>query len=385
MRGSSAPPEGEGVEVNAATRMAAAFCSVLRGSGVEVSLNRTRSFIEALGRVGIDSRGSVYWAGRATLLGDPEAIEVYDRAFAVFWEGRSSVVRPAEQPPPVQVTLATDEDSDDSDGGAGDGEEPDGPVIHVRYSDVEVLRHKDFAECGAEELEELRRLMDELRFLVPTRPSRRLVPTGRRTRRPDLRRTVRRAMATGGEPLRREFRHPDRRPRRVILLVDVSGSMEAYARVLLRFAHAVILGRTRVEAFTIGTRLTRVTRELASLDPDAAMKAAAASVRDWSGGTRLGDTLREFNDRWAVRGMARGAVVVILSDGWDRGDPTVLAEQMQRLHRVTHRLVWVNPLKHTPGYAPLARGMAAALPHVDRFLEGHALDSLEKLVAVISD
>ncbi len=376
---------GAGTEVNAAARLAAAFCSVLRGAGVDVSLNRTQSFLEALSRVGVADRSSVYWAGRATLLGDPESIEVYDRAFAVFWEGRRSHGRPPEEPPPIQVTLATDEDSDDSDGGGTEDTEPDGPVIHVRYSDVEVLRHKDFAECEPGELEELRRLMDEFRYRVPTRPSRRLVPTRRRTRRPDLRRTVRRAMSTGGEPIRREFRFPDRRPRRVILLVDVSGSMEAYARVLLRFAHAVIVGRTRVEAFTIGTRLTRVTRELASLDPDAAMKAAAASVQDWSGGTRLGDTLREFNDRWAVRGMARGAVVVILSDGWDRGDPTLLAEQMQRLHRVTHRLVWVNPLKHTPGYAPLARGMAAALPHVDRFLEGHALDSLENLVAVISD
>ncbi len=376
---------GAGADVTPATRIAAAFCSVLRGAGVEVSLNRTQSFLEALTRVGVGDRASVYWAGRATLLGDPESIEVYDRAFAVFWEHRRSSGRPVEEPPPIQVTLATDEESEDADSGDGEEEQPDGPVIHLRYSDVEVLRHKDFAECEPAELEELRRLMDEFRYRVPTRPSRRLVATSRRSRRPDLRRTVRRAMATGGEPVRREFRRPDRRPRRVILLVDVSGSMEAYARVLLRFAHAVIMGRTRVEAFTIGTRLTRVTRELASLDPDAAMKAAAASVQDWSGGTRLGDTLREFNDRWAVRGMARGAVVVVLSDGWDRGDPTVLAEQMQRLHRVTHRLVWVNPLKHTPGYAPLARGMAAALPHVDRFLEGHALDSLENLVAVISD
>ena len=160
--------------------------------------------------------------------------------------------------------------------------------------------------------------------------------------------------------------------------------MEPYARALVRFAHATVVGRTRVEAFAIGTRLTRITRELSSRDPDAALRAASAAVADWSGGTRLGATLREFNDSWGLRGMARGAIVVLLSDGWDRGEPEVLAEQMERLHRVSYRQVWVNPLKHTPGYAPLARGMAAALPHTDEFIEGHSFESPEQLAAVVS-
>ena len=169
-----------------------------------------------------------------------------------------------------------------------------------------------------------------------------------------------------------------------MLLVDVSGSMEAHARALLRFAQIVVAGGTRVEAFAIGTRLTRLTRELSSRDPDAAMRAASSAVVDWSGGTRLGACLREFNDQWGVRGLARGATVVVLSDGWDRGEPELLGAEVERLHRITHRLVWVNPLKATPGYEPLARGMAAALPHVDLFLEGHSLASLEDLAEVIS-
>ncbi len=173
------------------------------------------------------------------------------------------------------------------------------------------------------------------------------------------------------------------KPRRMVLLLDVSGSMESYARALIRFLHASVAGRPRVEAFALGTHLTRLTRELSSRDPDRALTAAGEAVTDWSGGTRLGDGLRDFNDEWGCRGMARGAVVVILSDGWDRGDPAEMDEQMRRLHRAAHRVVWVNPLKASPGYQPLARGMAAALPHVDDFLEGHSLESLEILAALV--
>jgi uncharacterized protein with von Willebrand factor type A (vWA) domain len=161
--------------------------------------------------------------------------------------------------------------------------------------------------------------------------------------------------------------------------------MEPYARALIRFLHAAMVGRRDVEAFALGTRLTRLTRELSTRDPDAALARAAVAVTDWSGGTRLGDGLRSFNDNWGVPGMARGATVVILSDGWDRGEPSVMEEQMGRLHRVAHQVVWVNPLKASPGYVPIARGMAAALPHVDRFVEGHSLDSLRSLAQVLAD
>jgi uncharacterized protein len=171
-----------------------------------------------------------------------------------------------------------------------------------------------------------------------------------------------------------------------VVLLDVSGSMEPYARALARFAHAAVAARRRgqVEVFALGTRVTRITRELSTHDPDEALRRAGGAVADWAGGTRLGDGLRRFNDRWGVRGLARGAVVVILSDGWDRGDPTVLGDELARLRRVAYRLVWVNPLKASPGYAPLARGMAAALPHVDEFVEGHSVASLEALGEVIA-
>ncbi|MGH9093876.1 MAG: vWA domain-containing protein, partial [Acidimicrobiales bacterium] len=202
---------------------------------------------------------------------------------------------------------------------------------------------------------------------------------------PDLRVTMRRALRTDGEPVRAGRRAPSRRPRRTVIVADVSGSMEPYARAVLRFAQVAVAARGpgRVEAFALGTRLTRLTREMEGRDPDAALRRATASVADWSGGTRLGDGLRVFNDRWGTRGMARGAVVVIVSDGWDRGDPEQLAAEMGRLQRVAHRVVWVNPLKASPGYAPLARGMAAALPYVDEFVEGHSLASLQGLAVLI--
>jgi uncharacterized protein with von Willebrand factor type A (vWA) domain len=225
--------------------------------------------------------------------------------------------------------------------------------------------------------------MSQLRLVGSPRRSLRLTQSAASTRRPDLRRTVRAAMRAGGEPMRRHHLQPSTRHRRLVLLLDVSGSMEPYARALIRFVHAAVAGRQKVEAFALGTRLTRLTRELSSRDPDEALSNAATRVSDYGGGTRLGDGLRVFNDEWGQRGMARGAIVVVLSDGWDRGDPDVLAEQMQRLHRVAHRVIWVNPLKVTPGYAPLARGMAAALPHVDAFVEGHSIEAIEELAAEI--
>ena len=193
--------------------------------------------------------------------------------------------------------------------------------------------------------------MVRLRFAGESRRCRRMGPSAR-SGRLDLRRTVRAALRTGGETLSRRYLEPGERPRRLVLLLDVSGSMEAYARALIRFVHAVIVGRRDVEAFALGTRLTRLTRELSTRDPDAALARAAEAVTDWSGGTRLGDGLRLFNDGWGVRGMARGAVVVVLSDGWDRGDPAVMSEQMQRLSRVAHKVVWVNPLKAAPATPP---------------------------------
>ena len=362
-------------------RMAVAFARVLRAAGLTEPLGNVLVYARALAATGLEHRGPVYWAGRATLVRRPEDVPVYDGAFDAFWGGRPGMtwwVRPE-----TVVVARDDDEDDDSEEPDEDGADPEAETRTVRYSAVEILRHKDFAACSPEELAETRRMMDRLRLDGARRRSRRRAPSHRRRGHPDARRTVRAALRTGGEPVRRSYREPTDRPRRVVLLCDVSGSMEPYARSLLRFLHVAVVGKGRVEAFALGTRLTRLTRELSGHDPDAALAAATAAVADWSGGTRLGEGLRAFNDRYGVRGMARGAVVVILSDGWDRGDAAVLAEQMARLARVAYRVVWVNPLKATPGYAPLARGMAAALPYVDEFVEGHSLASLEALAEVI--
>ena len=365
--------------------VAVAMARTLRGLGVANPPDATVAYASALGEVGVERRSSAYWAGRATLVRRPEDIAAYDRAFAAVFEGR--VAGPDAGPPPAveSVTLLVDTDDAppaEADDGADEG--VDGPTYSLRWSDREVLRRKDFAHCSVAELDEAHRLMADLRLVGAQRRSRRLRPTSHRRGPLDLRATTRRALHTGGEPLRTMHRRSGERPRRVILLCDVSGSMEAYARALVRFAHVAVVGRAQVEVFTLGTRCTRVTRELRSHDPDAALDAVAGAVDDWSGGTRLGEGLRTFNDTWGLRGLARGAVVVILSDGWDRGDPAVLGEQVCRLQRVAHRLVWVNPLKASPGFTPVARGMAAALPHVDELVEGHSLDSLERLAEVIA-
>lgn len=361
-------------------RLAVAFTRLARRSGLPIPGDAATTYAQALAAVGFERPGPVYWAGRATLVRRPEDAEVYDRVFEAFWLDRFQLAlgSPATEP----LTLVLDEAEEEGDSGTDDLADEGGERIHVRYSPVETLREKDFATCSPDELIELRRLLESVRLAGPRRRTRRMRPA-RRGSRDDLRRTVRRSMRTGGEPIRRAWRDRAERPRRVVLLCDVSGSMEPYARVLLRFLHAGVSGGRDVEAFTFGTRLTRVTRELALHDPDAALARAAETVPDWSGGTRLGEVLRQFNDRWGVRGLARGAVVVILSDGWDRGDPEVLATEMARLARVAHEIVWVNPLKATPGYAPLARGIAAALPFVDRFVEGHSLASLEALAEVV--
>ena len=359
------------------------FVDLLRRAGLAVPLGSTLDFGRALAEIGISTRSGVYWAGRATLVRRPEDVDTYDEAFERHWmSAAAGSVAVAEQ---STITLLLDVPEDaavpDVDDGASDG---DGDHISVRWSRTEVLASRDFADCTADELAELHDLMGGLRLFGATRRCRRLRPALHRGR-PDLRRTVRAALRTGGEPIHRAFSEPGVRPRRLVLLLDVSGSMEPYARALIRFLHAAMVGRRDVEAFALGTRLTRLTRELSTRDPDAALARAAVAVTDWSGGTRLGDGLRVFNDKWGVPGMARGATVVILSDGWDRGEPSVMEEQMGRLHRVAHQVVWVNPLKASPGYAPIARGMAAALPHVDRFVEGHSLDSLRSLVAVLAD
>ncbi len=378
-------PDESALEVAAdvAERLAVGFSRVLRELDVQVPTSATINYAQALGIVGLGDWRPVYWAGRSTLVRRPEDLPMYNRAFTAFWQQRAPQGMTVEgTPPPVTIAL----EMDDGDSANEDDEEhaPPGDVQAVRFSRTEILTDKDFGDCTKEELDQLSKLMSELRFTTHHRSSRRQIPVKNRGDRPDLKRTVRWAIRHQGEPMKRAFTANATRPRRLVLVLDVSGSMETYARALIRFVHAAVVARGRVEAFALGTRLTRITRQLSNRDPDAAIRSATPDVKDWAGGTRLGEGLQQFNDEWGIRGMARGSVVVVLSDGWDRGDPSELAEQMERLHRVTHQLVWVNPLKATKGYAPLAAGMAAALPHVDTFVPGNSYRSLDELARILT-
>lgn len=367
--------------MNSPEEIVAGFVRALRGAGLSVPTGAAVTFTQALGLIGLDDPRRVYWAGRATLVRRPEDIEHYDRTFASYWTEAASAG--PESPWRQAVTLALDEDTGGDEAAEGDS----GEVVPVRWSAVEVLSERDIASLDAEEWEEAKCLISAMRVTTELRPSRRLRQSRRRAgEHPDLRNTLRRNVRHRGIPVERAWRIPVERPRRMVFLLDVSGSMEPYSRALARFAHASVSSRAAggVEVFTIGTRLTRITKELGRRDPDAALGAVAEAVSDWSGGTRLGDAIGSFNDLWGVRGLARGAIVVVCSDGWDRGDPEIVAAEMARLSRVARRIIWVNPLKASPGYAPSARGMAAAMPFVDQFVEGHSVASLLDLASHIA-
>jgi len=354
------------------------FARTLRHAGVSASPDRVEAMLAALGSLDVLDPGAVYWAGRLTLCGGPDDLDRYDAAFAAYFAGeRPRVARAAERP---QVQLAA---SAPLDPGTGDGDDdPEAPDLGVQASADEVLRHRDVAQLSPAEREHLRRLFALLEPAAPMRPARRRRASLQGAVHPG--RTVRRALRSGGEVTRLHHHRRQARPRRVVLLVDVSGSMAPYADALLRFAHVAVRARpASTEVFTIGTRLTRVTREMRLRDPDRALATSGAAIPDWSGGTRLGEVLKAFLDRWGQRGTARGAVVVLCSDGWERGGTELLAEQMVRLRRLSHAVVWVNPHKGRAGYEPLTGGMQAALPSVDHFVSGHSLAAFEELTGVI--
>jgi uncharacterized protein len=358
------------------------FTAVLRGAGVQVTTDRVAAFLAALDELDVTSRWQTYWAGRLTLCADPDDLHRYDQAFEEwFAERRSGGTKITDERKPPPPKLASLDPS--TSGQEGEDGDSDVTTIRARASASEVLRQHDLADLTDAEREHLRRLLALLRPDPPTRPSRRRRPA--RHGGADPGRTLRAALRNGGEVRALLRRDHTRRPRKTVLLVDVSGSMEPYADALLRFAHAAVRARpASTEVFTIGTRLTRVTREMRLRDPDKALAASGSAIPDWSGGTRLGEVLKAFLDRWGQRGTARGAVVVLCSDGWERGDPAPLAEQVVRLSRLAYRLVWVNPHRGKPGYAPLAAGMAACLPYLDDFVAGHSLAALEELVRVIA-
>jgi uncharacterized protein with von Willebrand factor type A (vWA) domain len=345
------------------------FGRALRQEGAEVGPGRVRDALLALEAVGIESRESAYWALRCTLISRAEHVKHFDTAFESFWGDAPEPAVP-EQPGGLEA--------------GGEGEDGDDPAVEqgMAWSASERLRRRDFADYTPSELRDARRLVARVAHAAPRRRSRRLerAHDGRTL---DKRLTKRAAMRTEGYPIERAWRRRRVVRRRLVFLVDVSGSMEPYARACLMFLQAAIGPGRKVEAFTFGTRLTRVTPQLVHGDPDAALRAAAEVVPDWAGGTRIGDNLRAFNERWGRGELARGAVVVVVSDGWERGDPGLLAKEIERIGRAAHTLVWVNPLAGEPGYEPLVQGMAAALPHIDVFLPGHNLASFEALTEVL--
>jgi uncharacterized protein len=362
------------------TTALAGFARALRGAGLPVTPDRTAAFVRAAAAVGIGNRAALYWAGRATLCSDPDQFARYDVVFGDWFGGelpRFGAVRPRS------VAARTSIAADDGGEGAGRADrERETEVVRARASAVEVLRERDVADLTAAEKALLAQLFATLHPRSPRRRASRRSPWHSGDL--DARRTLREELRRGGEPGRLRYRRRGSRPRRVVLLVDVSGSMSSYADALLRLAHVWVRSAPRTtEVFTVGTRLTRVTVPLRGRDPERALRDAGEAVPDWSGGTRLGEVLKAFLDRWGARGTARGAVVVLFSDGWERGAPGLLSEQMARLRRLAHRVIWVNPHRGKAGYRPVQGGIVAALPHVDDFVAGHSLATFAEVMEVV--
>ncbi|MBB2912840.1 hypothetical protein FHS43_004135 [Streptosporangium becharense] len=345
------------------------FARTLRAAGVPADHERTQSMLRALAHLDASRPGDVYWAGRFTLCASADDLPRYDRVFRAYFGGLRAG---RTTPPAITVTRHTTVLS----GAPGGGDEA--PALAATASAVEVLRTRDVAAMTAPELAEAHRLLALMRVGRRQRRSRRF--RAARRGRLDGRATIRETLRRGGETAGLRYRAHRTRPRRVVLLVDVSGSMSPYADTLLRLAHALVRSEPRAtEVFSAGTRLTRITAELRHRDPSTAMSAVFRAIPDWSGGTRLGEELRRF----LARGDAGGAIVVIASDGWERGDASLLGAQMARLSRTAHRVIWVNPHKGQQGYQPLTAGMRAALPYVDDFVAGHSLAAFEELAGLL--
>lgn len=372
-----------------------AFGRELRARGLPVGTGRILTFLRAVVALGLTDRTSLYWAGRVSMIGRKGDLPAYDDAFEDWYrsmrpEGELRIeldlpelARPGMDrgDPPADLegragpTAAEWHRLDDGEDQAEPGEEA---AIRIVASAVEVLRSKSFADLSEAEREEVGGLIRALAVALPEQRMRRTRPSMKGARF-DVRRTLRRSLRTRGEPFDRAWRDRRVRGRPLVLILDVSGSMSPYARALVQFGYAAMAAGRRVEVFCFGTRLTRVTRTLRTKDPDRALREIGRTVVDWEGGTRIGESLRSLLDGWSQRAALRGAVVVLCSDGLERGDPELLRAQMARLGRLAHKVVWVNPLKGSPRYEPLARGMAAALPSVDVFLSGHNLESLSEL------
>lgn len=354
------------------------FGRILRRAGLAVDPEQTRTFTRALGLIDLGQKSEVRATARAIYVRKREDRAVFDAAFELFWRRRGGGSRLAGQLPRIRQ-------GERPPGGldlTGAPEAPSGdpvPVVMARAaSSTEQLRHADFGQLSRDEERDAIRMIASLRPRLPTRPSRRST-VARDGQRPALRRMLRRGLATGGQPLDWRWLARTRRPRPIALVLDISGSMERYSRFLLRFAHALARAGAPLEVFVFGTRLTRITRQLRVRSADEALRRVAHTVVDWSGGTRIGDSLHQLNRRWVRRSVRSGAIVLLVSDGWERGDPALLAEEMRRLRRACHRLIWLDPLASHAGFEPATVGLQAALPHVDEFLPCADVASLERL------
>lgn len=387
-------PDPDAIETPMADHIIA-FGRVLRRAGLDIGSAQIMDALRAVDVVGIERRADVYQALFGTFVLRRSDVEVFDQAFHLFWRA------PSELAELLQMALPSTGSS-----------EPDGPrrriqealqektdvpppppseetddrevEVTVSYTDREKLREKDFADFSAEEMARAKEMMRSMRWPIEPRAVRRRTPrSGGRAL--DIRGTIRRGLRRHGEFLDLQFRGPKTKPRPVVVLCDISGSMEAYSRMLLHFLHAITNGMRRVESFVFGTRLTRITRHLRQRDVDDALQEVSERVEDWSGGTRIGETLKEFNYEWLRRVLPSGGVVMIISDGCDRGDTDLLAHEMERLARNCHRLLWLNPLLRYDQYEPRTQGMQAALPHVDDFLPVHNLESLRQVGRTLTD
>ena len=364
------------VEAHSAEEILLAFASAVRAAGIKVTADRARSFVGAVGLLDLGQRQDVFWAGRATLYAAQEDLPAYQRTFEAWFA-------PEHSPAPRQKTAATtvSEASLEDDSGTSDAARNG---VQVAASRHELLRHRDVATLDHADKALLHHLFAELQVRLPTKPScrRRPNPHGE----VDRVRTLRDQLRHGGEPGPLRRARAPRRLRKIVWLIDVSGSMAPYADSFLRLAHRVVAEAPRqIEVFTMGTRLTRVTGALRLPDADHALSQAGRTVPDWSGGPRLGEVVRAFTDRWGQRAVARGAVVVIASDGWERGDPALLGRQVERLHHVARRIIWSNPHRGKEGYQAVQQGIKAVLPHVDYFAGGHSMRTFERLLDVVAN
>jgi uncharacterized protein with von Willebrand factor type A (vWA) domain len=369
------------VHGNAIVRHVVTFGRVLREVGIEVGPGRIVDAVRGLDAVDLTRQEDVYFTLRQTLVSGHDELELFDRAFTA-WFLRGPVAPSVRQRSALQIATRVARDTLEAPKDGEDVVAEDDP-LELGASSHELLREKDFAEMTPEEFERARQLMDAIARSRPLRMSRRRSPDPRGDVL-DMRRMLRRCLRSGGDPVDQPWKSRKAVPRKLVVLCDVSGSMDAYARALLLFLHALVGAGQGVEAFAFGTRLTRLTGDLGTRDPEAALARAMEAAIDWGSGTRIGSALAEFNAVYGRRALSRGAVVVIVSDGWERDDPGLIGREMATLARAAYAIVWVNPLKGNPEYQPLAGGMRAALPFVDRFLPGHNLRSLEELATILA-